>query len=115
MNDAGRQQRIEEALSAAEKDAARQILRIPWRDGFREFPVVRIPLDAVVLNPHSHRIKAHIEASDAADLIRDEPFSDAAQHEITEIIKQLAGNFDDLKANLSQHEQNESDVHCSLP
>ena len=99
-------ERIGDALTAADPQ---RTLRLPWRDRTEVFPVVDLPLDIVLLNHRSHRIKAHIESSDHRQVISDEPFSDSAQQAIADVIRSLDG-FDELRDNLAEVGQQDDGV-----
>lgn len=104
--DDARLQRINDALVAAD---SQHTLRLPWRERTEVFQVIDLPLDIVLLNHRSHRIKAHIESSDNHKLIHDEPFSHQAQEAIAEVIRSLDG-FDELRDNLAEVGQQDDGV-----
>jgi hypothetical protein len=65
------------------------------------FDVVRLPLDMVVLNPQSHRIRSQLESLPPADLqkVQTDPFSEEAQGIIAHLIEQTIG-FEDVLAEM---------------
>jgi hypothetical protein len=93
-----RKQRIQAALDARGPDDERR--PFPWKDGTETMDVVDVPLDAVVLNPHSHRIKPYLEAHEEAEIIAADPFGDAAQDLIAETIRTQIENYSTLRENL---------------
>jgi hypothetical protein len=104
LTEEGREALINERVEA--HDPANQpTLRLPWRGGSQEFPVIKIELDAVVLNPYSHRIRAQLESHPQGASVRTEPFSEASQRLIAEILPETGENFDDLKRNLHEEGQ----------
>src|SRR4029077_2948263 len=78
---------------------------IRWRDEFRVFPVVNLDIDAVVLNPNSHRIQAQLESHPDREAVRRDPFSEEAQAIIATIIKTQIEGFEDLRTNLAEDQQ----------
>lgn len=89
----------------AHDPANQPTLRLPWRGGSEEFPVIKVELDAVVLNPYSHRIRAQLESHPQGASVRNEPFSEASQRLIAEILPETGENFEDLKRNLDEEGQ----------
>ena len=113
MDEKARAKRITEALNARSTDEQSETHQLPWRDGQSPFPVVNIPLNAVVLNASSHRIKANIESDAHANIISADPFSDEAQTRLSEIIRELnteGSTFEELKNNLSEKGQTDPGV-----
>jgi hypothetical protein len=85
--------------------------RLPWRGGFKLFPVVEIELDAIVLNPRSHRIQAQLESHPSKDIVDADPWSDAAQEIIAQVLRDIPGtNFNDLVTNLDAEGQQQPGV-----
>src|SRR5690242_7734551 len=111
VTEAVRKEQIKRALEAHEptRDAT---IQISWRNQPRNFPLVRVGLDYVLLNPHSHRIRAQLESDAEAQLIRDEPFSDDAQRAIARIIQETEG-YDRLKTNLGEEGQRDYGIATS--
>jgi hypothetical protein len=101
MTDEAREILIEERV-AAHEPANQPTLRLPWRGSTNEFPVISLELDAVVLNPYSHRIRAQLESHANAEMVKSEPFSQASQELIAEILPETGENFEDLKLNLEE-------------
>jgi hypothetical protein len=107
MSEEGRKEKIEAALKSHPADGER--LHLPWKDGHDDFPVITLPLEAVVLNPRSHRIGAQVESHPKRELVDQDPFSDEAQEVVTEILRNTDG-YEELKTNLSQDTQREAGV-----
>ena len=109
MNQLEREQLVSVALEAHDpgKHGTRQL---PWREGNERFPVVELPLDAVLLNPRSHRIRAQLESAPGAEIVERDPWSEQAQTLIAGILRGLGENFDDLKTNLEEEGQQEEGV-----
>jgi hypothetical protein len=109
MTEEARAERVIAALEARDPDVDGS-LRLPWHDDVRSFPVVELELDAVVLNPNSHRIQAQLESHPQADLIRSDPFTDEAQELIAEILREQIPGFDALRDNLAEDTQRQPGV-----
>ncbi len=111
-SEAARAQAISKALAALDAEGAEKAERIPlpWQDiRGQVFSVVKVPLDNVVLNPGSHRIKAQLESHPGRAIIEADPFSEEAQTIIADLLAATEG-FEDLKANLSEYGQQEAGV-----
>lgn len=104
MTEEAREALIGERL-AAHDPAKQESLTLPWRDDKERFPVISLDLDATVLSPHSHRIRAQLESDPRAEIVRTDPFSDEAQGVIAEILRETGENFEDLKQNLADDGQ----------
>jgi len=93
-----------------EADGPRESIQLPYKDRTEgPFPVINVPVGAVVFNPRSHRIKSQLESHPRAHLVESDPYSDEAQQVIHEILA-ATENFDALKENLSDQGQRESGV-----
>jgi hypothetical protein len=104
MTEEAREALIGERVDA--HDPAKQpTMRLPWRGSSEEFPVIAVELDAVVLNPYSHRIRAQLESHPQAEMVREEPFSEVSQDLIAELLPETGENFEDLKRNLDEEGQ----------
>jgi hypothetical protein len=109
MNQQKREEMVATALQA--HDPAKQGNRqLAWREGSERFPVVDLPLDAVLLNPRSHRIRAQLESTPDAEIVSRDPWSEQAQAVIAGILRGLGENFEDLKTNLEAEGQQEEGV-----
>ena len=90
LTDEARSELIERAVGAATPDGARW--PIQWRGGEAVLPVVQIDVDAVLLNPHSHRIRALLESQpDRGSSIMTNPFSETAQAAIADLLRSTEG------------------------
>jgi hypothetical protein len=110
MSEAARRERIQAAVEAV-NEVGRQHERVelPWNGVPQLMDVIRIPLDAVVLNPRSHRIKAELESSPYGASIAADPFTEKSQEAIADILRTTDG-FAALKADLSEHGQRDFGV-----
>jgi hypothetical protein len=84
----------------------RKTEELRWRDGERLLlPVVRVPIEATVLNPRSHRIRARLEAKGAAaEIVGSDPFSEDAQTLIADILRETPG-YEEIKGALGRDKQ----------
>ncbi|MCW2979928.1 MAG: hypothetical protein JWO14_1655 [Solirubrobacterales bacterium] len=104
MTEEARIELIGERL-AAHDPTKQEYLTLPWRDGRERFPVIQLELEATVLSPFSHRIRAQLESDPRAEIVRTDPFSEEAQDAIAEILRETGENFQDLKQNLADDGQ----------
>ncbi len=112
MTEEARKSTVEAAVlanAAGEKEQRRMV----WQGDPQLLPVVRLPLDAVVLNRRSHRIRAQVESDAQREIIESDPYSDAAQTAIANILRRTE-EFDALKNNLHQEGQREPGVVTRL-
>lgn len=65
MNEKTREQKIADALASEEDKATPERREIPWQDGKELLTVIEVPLNVLLLNPKSHRIRAQLEAHPA--------------------------------------------------
>ncbi|MGH6617128.1 hypothetical protein [Sphingomonas sp.] len=100
---------IAKALAEADGKSNAERVRIGWRTREIFATVVELPVEKVVLNPRSHRIRAQLESSPAKDLIEVDPFTEEAQAAIAELLRG-ANEFHDLRANLADVGQIEPGV-----
>lgn len=108
MNDRERIACVEAAVEAHDADHERR--NLPWGGTTQLLPVVDLPLEAVLLNPRSHRIQAQLESHPHRELVTGDPWSADAQEVIATILRQLGDNFDDLKRNLEEDGQQDPGV-----
>lgn len=108
-SESAREQRISEAKRAADADAHSEKVRVPWMDAHTTLTVVSIPLDCVVLNPRSHRIRADLESHPDCETIAVNPFSNDAQAAIAAVVAGQEG-FADLCESLHEHGQRDPGV-----
>ncbi len=107
ISEEARKARIDQALRALQRDSER--IPLPWQDGDRTFPVIKLPLDAVLLNPKSHRIRAQLESHLRRKVVIDAPYGEEAQEIITDILRNTEG-FERLKTNLGEEGQRDAGV-----
>jgi hypothetical protein len=111
MTAEARRQAIEKAMEAfAEPGSPMERIQLPYKDSQGgPYPVIRVPVDAVLFNPRSHRIKSQLESHPKRELVESDPYSSEAQSVIHEILAQTEG-FEPLKANLSEYGQRDPGV-----
>lgn len=115
MTQEAREQRIKDALEAYAQEETPERIPLPFRDqAGKTFAVVSLPLKAVLLNPRSHRIKAHLESHPDRDEVQKDPYSDKAQAIIAHVLR-VAGdrgleNFELLKKDLEEIGQRDAGV-----
>jgi len=101
-------ERIEAAVAALPSDHERR--RVSWRGTQARLPIVRIELDATVLNPRSHRIRAQLESDPALkEAVERDPDGLEAQEAIAKLLRETPG-FDALKQNLHDDKQREPGI-----
>jgi hypothetical protein len=100
----GRVALIRQALEAVDKQPGVERARFPWRSGFHTSPVIELPVNAVLLNPGSHRIKAQLESHPKRQAIESEPYGDDAQSEIAALLR-ATREFEELRENLKDVRQ----------
>lgn len=97
VTEEGRKRRIEEALEA---QRGTERVRERWRGRDEFFDVIKVPLNVVLLNPHSHRIRAQLESHPQAELVASDPYSDDAQAILEHLLKS-APRYEELKSDLA--------------
>lgn len=100
-----RADRIAAALAANPSETH----RVSFRGQTTLLPVIRLGLTETVLNHRSHRIRAQLEGSSAAEIVKQTPEAEAAQDAIRELLRSTAG-FEPLKENLEAEGQREPGV-----
>jgi hypothetical protein len=108
MSEGERAEHVEAALGRHDP-VADGTERLPWHEDFRVFPVVELELDAVVLNPDSHRIQAQLESHPEAAVVRRDPFGEPSQKIIAELLREVEG-FEALRDNLAEEKQHDAGV-----
>lgn len=111
MSTEARREAVEKAMQAfAEPGTGKESIQLPYKDGKEgPFPVIKVPVDAVLFNPRSHRIKAQLESNPKRHLVAENPYSDEAQTIIRKILVKTEG-FKALKGNLSEYGQRDAGV-----
>ena len=107
MSEEARTKRISDAVQAQPADGER--ISLPWQDTPRILPVVKLELEALVLNPNSHRIRAQLESHPQRQLVKDSPYCEEAQEVIAELLSATEG-FEELKSNLREEGQRDAGV-----
>ena len=102
---------VAKELAASAQDPDRERSRLVWKKESVLFDVIRLPLDMVVLNANSHRVKAQLESESAErrKIVHDTPWSDEAQSIIAEIIERTQ-DFEDILAEMRDPGQREPGV-----
>lgn len=96
---------IAQHLAAADKPGNEQA-RFAWKTGFHTSPVVELPVESVLLNPRSHRIRSQLESHAKRELVFAEPYGEEAQAIIANLLRATEG-FDVLRENLKEVQQRE--------
>jgi hypothetical protein len=110
MAETARTERIARELESLKDRQNYERIALPWKDEPGQvFPVVRLPLDCVVLNPSSHRIRAQLESDPRRGVVRSDPFTDSSQEILAELLRKIEG-FEDLQANLADVGQSDAGV-----
>lgn len=108
-----REQRIKEAKEAYADDPNQERIPLPWQ-GSRDstFPVVKLPVDAVVYNHRSHRIKAQLESHPERQLVETDPHGEQAQRVIESLLRATDG-YEPLLMNIEEVGQRDAGVATS--
>lgn len=110
MAEPARAAKIKAELDALTGEAEVERVALPWKDeAGKTYQVILLALDAVVLNPNSHRIKAQLASDPRKATIDADPYSDASQKVIAELLRDTE-KFEDLKANLGEVGQSDPGV-----
>lgn len=111
MTAEARREAVEKAMQAfAEPGSTREAIQLPYKDGHGgPYPVISVPVDAVLFNPRSHRIKSQLESHPDRQVVHDDPYGHRAQGVIHEILTATEG-FGPLKGNLSEYGQRDPGV-----
>lgn len=100
---------VKNALEVANARPNAERMRLSWRTGHISATVVELPVDKVVLNPRSHRIRSQLESLPNRELVEEAPLDDDAQAIIAELLRQ-AEEFAGLRANVAEVGQIEPGV-----
>ncbi len=111
MTAEARREAIEKAARAYDEPGSRrEAIALPYKDGKGgSYPVISVPVAAVLFNPRSHRIKSQLESHPNNKLVENDPFCDDAQ-DIVRGILAATKEFDELKANLKEYGQRDPGV-----
>ena len=93
---------IEHELDQVPPDS--ESIRLPWKESHEVCPVIKLALDAIVLNPRSHRLQAQLASHPDREYVREDPHGVKAQDLLAELLREDEG-FNDLKANLEEEGQ----------
>ncbi len=102
-----RQQQIIDELNDSSGERERH--RIPWKGTQQLCDVVRLRMDAVVLNHRSHRLQAQLASHPGRDAVQTAPTEAAAQEILADLIRK-DDTYEDLKANLAEEGQRQPGV-----
>ena len=91
---------------------------IEWRGQPKTIPVIAMPINLLVYNPGTHRIRAQRSLDDERDRqLETDPFSDLAQTYVHELLmadptdpRRVDADFEALKDDLRQHGQKEPGI-----
>jgi hypothetical protein len=112
-NEVERRQKIEEMLAAWEKAPRdeRETLVVPWQDERKPRPVIRLPVDFVVLNPRSHRIQSQLESDPVGRaIVERDRFTDEAQQVIANLLRTPKDDYEEFKANIAEEGQRDPGI-----
>jgi len=98
---------IESELQEVGTEAERH--RIPWKGDYELCPVIVLSLEAVVLNPRSHRLRAQLASHTDRDAVELDPHGAEAQGLLTTLLREAEG-YEDLKANIGEEGQHNPGV-----
>lgn len=104
MTPEARAEAISKALEAEDKNPNAERHSIPWKGSSERCTVVEIDLDVVLLNPHSHRIRAQLESHPKKSKVQSDPWSGEAQGVLADLLRK-SGGFDDIRSNLEEEGQ----------
>lgn len=87
-----------------------EVLALPVPGGEELCQVIRISVDAVVLNPHSHRVRAQLDDDPAWEAHKASPFSEEAQELIARHVRaaRKEADFAALRDNLDKEGQTDA-------
>lgn len=101
VTDTNREQHIAQALAQYQQLAgARDTMRVPLRGKPTLLEVIEVPLDLPTLNPDSFRIAPALEEHPQAEIVRNDPYSPAAQHVVADLVRASHRHAEDLKESL---------------
>jgi hypothetical protein len=113
MTKEAREQRVKEAKEAYAEDTNQERIPLPWKGAHDQtFPVIKLPVDAVIYNHRSHRIKAQLESHPQRKTVEDDPTGEEAQKVIESILRATEG-YEPLTSNLAEVGQRDAGVVTS--
>lgn len=112
-----RRKKIRDELRAWEEDSTDgRVEELPWKGKKETFPVIELPLEAVVLNPSNHRIRSQTLSHPRKDLLENDPFSEEAQELVAQLLRESGeyipdkATYEDLKRDIDQFGQEQVGV-----
>lgn len=76
--------------AAKESTQIQPSIEVTWRDGIASLPVITMPVDQLLFNPETHRIKAQRDYDALGDrAIHDDPWGETAQKYLSELLAAL--------------------------
>ena len=105
-----RRERIGVALQDHKEKADAERLRVPWKSGHENLPVVELPLALVLLNPSNHRIQSQLESHPLLEGVRADPYTQESQQVLATILAEQVDGFDDLCRNLREEGQRDPGI-----
>ncbi|MCJ1715101.1 hypothetical protein [Curtobacterium sp. VKM Ac-2922] len=99
------------AAAAAATGAQHQIGAVPYKGKRLTLPVAQVPLDHVLLNPRSHRIRAQLQSkpSDQATTVATDPYGEEAQDLLRTLLRETDG-FAEIRTSLERKGQEDAGV-----
>ena len=111
MTEASRVKYIQDALNAYyAKQGISEAIAVEVRGEMLTLEVIEMPLSQVVLNPENGRISAELEAHPDSDLVASDPYGDAAQAVVAELVRNAHHQVEELKENLADDGQQQPGV-----
>lgn len=116
LTEGGRRQRIQGAIEAWQRkpESQRETLQLTWRGSRKLFPVIELPLDVVLLNSTSHRLRSQLESHPQAAEVHGAPWSPEAQEIVAVLIRNAHEDFGRLKESLADEGQRQPGVITRL-
>lgn len=101
----------QQAAAEAVKNGTGAAQKFEYKGETLPSPVVRIELDYVLLNPHSHRIGAQVQSRSADEraLLETDPYGSEAQKLISQLLRETEG-YEGLKNILARDKQRDPGV-----
>jgi hypothetical protein len=107
ITEEARREMIQRALEA--HDTGDAVHDVYWRGEMVTRPVVQLPIDALLLNPNSHRIRSQLESHEQRLVVARDPYSAEAQNIIADILRG-SEFYDELVQSLAQEGQRDYGV-----
>lgn len=99
------------AAAAAAAAPGREVGSVSYKGEKLPLPVARVPLEYVLLNPGSHRIRAQLRSRPAADYqtVKDHPYDEHAQRLLRTLLQRTDG-YRQIRTSLQREGQEEAGV-----